>query len=187
MVREVLGLPHQAFSRLGDVMPGGFEITLWALLLIASVTDLLWGKIYNATTFPFLFAGLICRLIWIGAPSFQEGALAIAVAFTLFFPLWILKALAAGDVKLLMAVGAWSDSKTIISVGITSILIGALVGIAVLLKKEGPRAGAQRIKDVFQRQTKKTFRMPFAPAFLCAYAFLQIAQMKGWQLPWVGV
>jgi Flp pilus assembly protein protease CpaA len=170
-------------------MPGGFEITLWALLGIATCTDLLWGKVYNATTFPFLIAGLICRFIWLGAPSFQEGALAIAVAFTLFFPLWILKAIAAGDVKLLMAAGAWSDSRTIISVAITAIIIGALVGVAVLLGKEGPRAGIKSFLSIFRREpgAKARYRMPFAPAFLCAYVFLQIAQMKGWQLPWIGV
>ncbi len=170
-------------------MPGGFEITLWALLAIASVTDLLWGKVFNATTFPFLFAGLICRFVWLGASSLQEGAIAIGVAFTLFFPLWILKAMAAGDVKLLMAAGAWSDSKTIISVAITSILIGALVGLVVLLGKEGPRKGAASFLSLFRKDAnvKPRYRMPFAPAFLVAYAFLQIAQMKGWQLPWIGV
>ncbi len=169
-------------------MPGGFEITLWALLAIASVTDLLWGKIYNATTFPFLIAGLVCRFIWIGLPSVQEGLLAIGVAFALFFPLWILKTLAAGDVKLLMAAGAWSNSNTIIAVGITAILIGAVVGLGVLLGKEGFRSGVGRVTAVFkQKQTKPGFRMPFAPAFLCAYAFLEVARMKGWQLPWIGV
>lgn len=169
-------------------MPGGFEIILWGLLAIASVTDLLWGKIYNATTFPFLFAGLICRFLWLGASSAREGVLAIAVAFALFFPLWLLKAMAAGDVKLLMAAAAWTNSNTIIAVGITSLLLGALVGLFVLFAKAGPRAGLQRLVSLFRRkQTQTPYRMPFAPAFLCAYAFLQIAQMKGWQLPWLGV
>lgn len=170
-------------------MPGGFEATLWALLLIASVTDLLWGKIFNATTFPFLFAGLICRLVMLGFPSAQEGVLAVGVAFALFFPLWILRAFAAGDVKLLMAAGAWSDSRTVISVAITSIIIGALVGIVVLIGKQGPRDGARNFFSLFRKSqpATKKHRMPFAPAMLCAYAFLEIARMKGWQLPWIGV
>jgi prepilin peptidase CpaA len=171
-------------------MPGGFEITLWALLVIASVTDLLWGKIYNATTFPFLLAGLVCRFLWQGISSAQEGCLAVAVAFSLFFPLWMIRTLAAGDVKLLMAAGAWSDTKTIISVAITSIFVGALVGLFVMLGKEGPKAGLTRLFSLFKRDktaAKPPFRMPFAPAFLCAYVFLQIAQMQGWRLPWIGV
>lgn len=160
-------------------MPGGFEVTIWTLLLIASVTDLLWGKIFNATTFPFLLAGLVCRFFWLGAPSLREGALAVFFAFALFFPLWLLKVLAAGDVKLLMAAAAWTDARTVIEVGLISILMGALVGLVVLVRRK------KKFNELLKVGAEGGHRMPFAPAFLCAYALVQVARMKGWNLPWV--
>ena len=42
-------------------MSEGFEIAVWILLGSALVTDLLWGKIYNYVTFPFLLIGIFCR------------------------------------------------------------------------------------------------------------------------------
>lgn len=163
-------------------MSGGFEATIWALLVIASVTDLLWGKIFNGITFPFLAAGLICRYFLTGPRSLGEGLLGAGVAFLLFFPLWQIRTLAAGDVKLLMAVGAWSDSATVIRLGVFAILVGALVGLFTLLRRQGLR---ETLTNVFahlkRKENKVSHRMPFAPAFLCGFALIRIAEMQQWR------
>lgn len=167
-------------------MFGGIEIGLLLLLIVSSVTDLLWGKVFNATNLCFLAAGLTCRCLHGGLPETGVGALSILVAFTLFYPLYLMKTMAAGDVKLLMAIGAWGDSKLVLQLGLFAILIGAVVGLAVLVRSVGLRGGAASVArhaKVTSGVKLKSHRMPFAPAFLCAFLFLKIAEVYGWPLP----
>lgn len=145
----------------------GFELVLWILLLVATATDLIWGKVFNSVTLPFMIAGVVCRGAFIGGPAAYSALTAIAVAFIVFFPLFALKVFAAGDVKLLMAIGAWTDTSFILHLGALAILVGSFAGILVLIQQKGTKQGGTR--------------MPFAPAFLCACFLLKIFEMKGWR------
>ncbi|MFM8314136.1 MAG: prepilin peptidase [Deltaproteobacteria bacterium] len=166
-------------------MSGGYEIVLWIILIAASVTDLLWGKIYNSLTLTSMGAGVLIRLALGGVSSTSVSILAISTAFILFFPLYYFKVLAAGDVKLLMAIGAWSNTDFVVRIGFTSILVGAVVGFWVLLKKKGIRKSASSVADAVNfnpKDIQKRTRMPFGPAFLCSFLFFKIAELKGWAL-----
>lgn len=167
-------------------MSAGSEIGLWALLVIASVTDLVWGKIYNLVSFFFLFAGVLYQFSLGGWRGGISSLLGIVVAFALFFPLYRFRVFAAGDVKLLMAAGAWSDYRVVLELGLGAILMGALVGVIVLLRAAGLKSafgsvlqhlGGQRSQSAGPR---KSHRMPFAPAFLCALFVLKIAEKYQW-------
>lgn len=146
----------------------GFELVLWILLLVATATDLLWGKVFNSVTLPFIVLGVVCRGVFVGLPAAYTALTAIAVAFIIFFPLYALKVFAAGDVKLLMAIGAWTDTAFIVRLGALAVLVGAFAGVLVLIQQKG------------FKKAERT-RMPFAPAFLCACFLLKIFEMKGWQ------
>ena len=151
-------------------MAGGYEIALWCLLIAACITDLRVGKIFNAITLPFLAGGILVRFFGGGLPQLEASLLSIFTAFVLFFPLYWLKVLAAGDVKLLMAVGAWSTQHFILALAMHTVIIGCLVGLIILaqakfLKKPTPKGGT---------------RMALGPAFLCAFSFLRIAEIRGW-------
>ena len=146
-------------------MAGVNEIAVWCLLFVASVTDLAWGKIYNALTLPFFAFGILFHLA-----NHDFSPTAIGVAAILFFPLYFLKVIAAGDVKLLLAFAAWMNSAWVLQLAAVSIVIGASVGFFILARK-----GKLDFK-------KGLTKMPLAPAFLCAYAFLKVAEMKGWNL-----
>lgn len=162
----------------------GNEIGLWALLIAASITDLIWGKIFNWLNFSFLLAGIAFRVYSHGPGELVSAVSAVAVAFVLFYPLYLMKTLAAGDIKLLMAVGAWSDPRLVIELGIIAILVGALVGGFILLRKTGLKGG---FKSVWAHArsaggAQKSHRMPFAPAFLCGLMVLHIAQRYQWSV-----
>lgn len=147
-------------------MAGAFEIGVWALLFLASVTDLIWGKIFNALTFSFLFLGLSLRFFAFGFTDLQSALLAVGTALLLFFPLYYSHVMAAGDVKLLMAAAAWLSPAQTLKLAVLTILVGALAGLVVLVIRRG----------------RKRTRIPFAPAFLCAFSFLKIAEIRGWSL-----
>jgi prepilin peptidase CpaA len=166
-------------------MSEGYEIVVWIILIVASITDLLWGKIYNYLTLTSLGSGVLVRFALEGSPSFAITLPAIVTALCLFFPLYYLKTLAAGDVKLLMAVAPWANFQWVIHLAITTILLGALVGLFVLLKKKGLKKSAQSMGEAVKAPThsfNQMTRMPFAPAFLCSLLFLKIAEFKGWSL-----
>lgn len=164
-------------------MSGGLEIALWALLVIASLTDLIWGKVFNLLTFAFLITGLICRFWLGGLPSLGEACLAVAVAFALFFPLWLAKVMAAGDVKLLMAAGAWTSVGVVVHLALGGIVIGALVGAALLVRRSGWKGGALSVRNHLKTAVPRASqRMPFAPAFLCAFFLVKVAEMYRWSL-----
>ncbi len=162
-------------------MSGGYEIALWILLVLATLTDLRWGKIFNALTFPYFFAGLVCRLVAGGFFGLGEGLVSIGIAILLYFPLYYLKALAAADVKMLMAIAPWVQPRVVVQLAVVSILFGAVVGLMVLIRQAGLKGGAKSVVDHMKNFVpKKSHRMPFAPAFLCAFLVLKIAESYQW-------
>jgi prepilin peptidase CpaA len=161
------------------------EIALWVLLAVACATDLLWGKIYNWLTFPFLAAGLITRFGFEGYAALGQALASVAVAFALFFPLYVLKVVAAGDAKLLMAMGAWLSGAEVIRIAAIAIVIGALVGLVSLIAQKGLRGSAQSVAENVRSHepTATALKMAFGPAFLCAYLIVDVAQLRHWE--WV--
>jgi prepilin peptidase CpaA len=159
-------------------MFGGNDIALWAILIIASATDLIWGKVYNVVTLPACAIGILVHFI-LGGPKVGFAATAsLAIAFAIFFPLHVLKIMGAADVKLLMAIGAWSNVRNVILISALSVIFGAIAGAVILVRKEGVHNSAAHVGKSwmsFGRSAKGTHRMPFAPAFLCAFMLLKIA------------
>jgi|GEM_PF-1210247 len=166
-------------------MSGRYDIVVWVLLFAASTTDLLFGKIFNLMSLPLLGGGILFRFLSEGGASGLQALGAVVVAFVFFFPLYFLKTLAAADVKLLMAVGAWSDTRVVIQIGLIAILIGAIVGGFLLVKQEGWKRSLQSIGQHLRAPNEKllkSHRMPFAPAFLCAFLVLNVAEKYQWSL-----
>jgi prepilin peptidase CpaA len=104
--------------------------------LIAAAVDYQTTKIPNVITVPILFFGLAYGFYTNGMNGLVNGVLGILVAFALFFPLFILKVMGAGDGKMAMALGAylgWSLTikfilMALIAGGISSLLIVVLNG-----------------------------------------------------------
>jgi prepilin peptidase CpaA len=156
-------------------MAGWYHIGLWALLITAAICDLIWGKVFNWVNGLFLLGGLFTQFYFGGMTAFSQSLLAIAVAFLFFFPLYLAKAFAAGDVKLLMAIGAWADPRTVIELGAVAIVFGSLIGLFLLLKKSGVRESLKSMRMHLKiTLTTKGYRIPFAPAFLSAFLLIQI-------------
>ena len=158
-------------------MAEGYEIALWCLLVLASITDLLWGKIFNAITFPFIVVGLGLHFAFGGWHAGEQSALAVCLALVLFFPLYLMRVMAAADVKLLMAIGAWSEPALVLRLAVCSVIVGAAVGGIVLLRSMGTQESVRNVIGHLHAKAKvASHRMPFAPAFLCGYFLLKIAE-----------
>ena len=119
-----------------------------ALASIAAVTDLSRHKIYNWTTYPGILSAFIVNALepdGIGLSDSLTGFVAcggiMLVAFTLF-------GLGGGDVKLMAMLGAGLGLRSGIEVLLWTFVLGAVVGISVLIWRIGcwrlvRRAGRQ--------------------------------------------
>jgi Flp pilus assembly protein protease CpaA len=156
-----------------------FAGVLFALFGIATVTDLLKGKIYNTLTLSFLVAGLGTRLFAEGWAGGQVAFTSFLIATALYFPLWRLRVFTAGDVKLLMAASPWLAVPDLVRLALLTILVGALVGLVIKFQIH------LREEKTKPKKKKQLLKMPLAPAFFCAFVLMQIAELSHWRFgPW---
>ena len=77
-----------------------------ATVAVATFSDLLSHRIPNKLTVPVALLGLVLQAWVNGLAGLADGFLGLLVAFFAFLPFYLTRWMAAGDIKLLMAVGA---------------------------------------------------------------------------------
>lgn len=126
---------------------------LAAFLIAVMATDWRWTRIPNALTYPGMLVGLALSALtgWgaAGVGGLVDHAVATGAAFLVCYPLYALGWMKAGDVKLLMTVGALRGTAFLFLAGIYGSLIGGLLAIALiagrrLIPPERPQAGRVR-------------------------------------------
>jgi prepilin peptidase CpaA len=112
-------------------MTGGAVLVCGA----ATYWDLRERRIPNAVTLPALVLALSLH----GATQAGQGLLlsmlGAVAAGALLIPGYLLRATGAGDVKLLMAVGAFLSWPSALLAGLLSLLVGGLLGVLTALFK----------------------------------------------------
>jgi len=114
------------------------EFTFYAIpafSILVLVMDLVWGRIFNWFTVPVFFAGLISALYFSSWSGLGMGVLGALVGLLLFGWLFALKIMGGGDVKFLMALGAWLGPKYVVETALLSILLGGILATILLLIK----------------------------------------------------
>jgi prepilin peptidase CpaA len=132
-----------------------------ALVVIATVFDLLQRRIPNLLTVPALLAGLLHALLSGGLRTLNQSLLGILTAAGALGIFCYLRAMGMGDLKLAAAVAAWIGvSQTIVALLLTALAGGIIAGAAVvaqgcvrhMARKTGP-AENSAVKSI-----------PYAPA-----------------------
>jgi len=112
-----------------------FQIVVIIFSIVVISTDLIHGKIYNWLTFPGIITGIIYS-IWTGnLEGLALSLAAIVIAFLIYGSLLFLRVLGAGDVKLLMALGAWGGVEYTLKVSFLGIMLGGVFAFIILLYK----------------------------------------------------
>ena len=100
-----------------------------ALGFAGAVTDVLRGRIYNWLTVPAALAGFAASA-WVAGWSGVTGSLsALALGLLLYGWIFWLGAMGAGDVKFLMALGAWggaSGGHYVVDTALLGIVLGGI-------------------------------------------------------------
>ena len=126
-------------SRLGMGAAENWHVWLVSVVLIAAaVIDGIKLKVPNWLTFPFIISGWLFSVAWFawnGEPWWHGLAwslLGTTVGLGLLLPLYAIGGMGAGDVKLLMGVGAWVHSAVTLHAFCLSAMVGAVLALLLV-------------------------------------------------------
>ena len=183
-------------------------LTLLCLLAVGTVTDLVVRRIPNPLVAAGIALGLILQLALPpgnGAFDVDAGAIGvgrsiggIAVGFAALFPLYALRAMGAGDVKLMMMVGAFLGPLQTLGVVVLTFAAGGVLAIVMALWQRSFRQLASNLRFMlttsavraaggesprFEPLQQTAGRMPYAVA-IAAGTLLQLVLVRsgGWAL-----
>ena len=106
----------------------------FALAAVACWFDVRTRRIPNWLTFPAAVLGIVAATAVHGGHGTVSSAAGLLVGLALFFPLFVLKGLGGGDVKLLGALGAWLGTSMILGVAFYTTLAGGVLALALLVR-----------------------------------------------------
>ena len=113
------------------MLPRQQLIVLAALLAVCLATDLARRKIYNVVVLPAAALGMAVNLA-AGAGALVSSLVGFALALVLFGLLFAIGAAAAGDVKLMAAVGAIAGWRFGVNAVILSLIINGVLALVLL-------------------------------------------------------
>lgn len=117
----------------------------FALAAVACWFDVRTRRIPNWLTFPAALGGLLATTVAHGGPGTVASAAGFLLGLALFFPIFYLKGLGAGDVKLMGALGAWLGTSCIFGVAFYTALAGGMLALAMMVKHRYSRQAARNL------------------------------------------
>jgi prepilin peptidase CpaA len=105
------------------------------LVLVAAVYDYRFRRIPNWLTLAGIIAGLCLNLILFGLVGLFGAAQALVFGFAVYFVLYLLRAMGAGDVKLMAGVSALAGPGRWFTIFVLTSLIGGATALALILIK----------------------------------------------------
>lgn len=112
-------------------------VALVATVLVAAWTDWHSWRIPNALVASSMAAALMLAVFGQSGTGFADCLLGGIVGFSLFMPLYLLKGMAAGDVKLMAAIGMHVGPLMVIDIVLMTCLIGGAWAIVLMDLRRG--------------------------------------------------
>ena len=132
---ETLRLRSTYQSSIMPTLPLVFRLVLGAIVLVAAVYDWRYRRIPNWLNLSGLILGLGLNLLYFqihGAAQASEGLL---LAMAVYFPLYLLRGMGAGDVKLMAAIGSIVGPGHWFEIFLATALAGGSIGLLAALRK----------------------------------------------------
>lgn len=118
----------------------GARLGLLAGFLLAAVfTDMETRKIPNKLVLIGIAIGLLAQALLPGGDGIVSSLKGLAFGLGLFLPLYLLRVMGAGDVKLMVLVGCFTGSPAIFGVVLCTLLAGGVLSLAFSLKMKMAR------------------------------------------------
>lgn len=133
-LREVSSENATTYGPAGMIQESGWLLAVF-LALWAGVLDWRYRRIPNWLTVPGLLAGIAVNTVTNGWPGAKASLLGAGLGLLLLLPFVVIKALGAGDWKLIGAIGACLGTTRLIAVLIGSILVAGVMAIGLIIYK----------------------------------------------------
>ncbi|MCX7602808.1 MAG: prepilin peptidase [Bryobacteraceae bacterium] len=114
-------------------LPEFAEAVLAAVVLIAAATDLKRREIPNWLTLGGILAGLGLHGWLQGWQGLKFSAAGLGLAALIFIPLFIMRWLGGGDVKLMGAVGALAGAQNMIVIFVLDAILGGIAALVLVI------------------------------------------------------
>lgn len=99
----------------------------------AVIKDLSETRIPNLFILLGFISGIFYRIVWSGERNYLSIFIGIIIPFFIFFPLFVMRAMGAGDIKLFMMTGTFFTIGENFKCMVIAILIGGVIALAKVL------------------------------------------------------
>jgi prepilin peptidase CpaA len=160
-------------------------VAVLVLAALAACLDLAYGRVFNWLTLSLAVGGIVYSGVAGGAAGLGASLLGILAGLVLYGWMFRIGVLGGGDVKLLMAFGAWGGARFTLDVAILGVLLGGVMSILLLTAKGKIGAFFRKsyrslislvVKELevekFQIDRKQT--MPFGVPIAAAAAWIRL-------------
>lgn len=152
------------------------QILLAILVAVAAVFDIRYRRIPNWLVLTGIIAGLAWNLSASGWSGLGRSAEGLGLGFVLYFPLYLIRARGAGDVKLLAAVGAITGPGNCFWIFLLTAILGGIIAVILLLFRGRLRKTFFNVSWILQDLLH--FRAPYRSS-----DELDVTTAKGMRLP----
>lgn len=154
------------------------------ILVAGVIEDIRTRKIRNNVALGALAVAFVTVLVMDGFSGLAAGVFGLLTAAGILFPLYLVKILGAGDVKIFAAFGMSSDSSTVLFVAIASLFWAAILGVLqIILKGELGNLIANMKSLLLKREAiekTKLHQIPYSVALLMGWlTHLTVLQAGG--------
>lgn len=137
MVRIANHLSRYNVKSLMSKLAPPIETTLVLLVLLAAVYDLRYRRIPNWLVVAGLILGFALNAALFHLTGLRQAGLGSALAFAVYFPLFVLRAMGGGDVKLMLAIGALVGPLNWFILFLLAAVLGGVLAVVLLLTRGG--------------------------------------------------
>lgn len=116
------------------------------IVLIACAYDVATSRIPNALTLAAAALALIVHGITPAGGGVMWAVAGLVAGMAIFFPLFALGAMGAGDVKLMAALGAWLGAKAIVFVALYGSIAGGVLALLVAVRRSYLRQALSNLR-----------------------------------------
>ena len=113
----------------------GAQILVGILTATAAGFDMRYRRIPNWLVLAGIIAGFGSNALFSGLSGLGHAAAGLGLGFGLYFPLYLLRARGAGDVKLLAAVGAITGPGNCFWIFLLTAVLGGVIAVLLLALK----------------------------------------------------